>query len=91
MTSEVKTVQAILQKDLVGSDMLTVEELRVLMGITDPEALDLIYRKAYEVKAKYVAKVAYYRGLIEFSNRCIKNCRYCGIRRENDQIGRAHV
>ena len=88
MTSEVKTVQAILQKDLAGSDMLTVEELRVLMGITDPEALDLIYRKAYEVKAKYVAKVAYYRGIIEFSNRCIKNCRYCGIRRENDRTER---
>lgn len=88
MISEVKTVQAILQKDLVGNDMLTEEELRVLMGITDPEALDLVYRKAYEVKAKYVAKVAYYRGLIEFSNRCIKNCRYCGIRRENDRTER---
>lgn len=88
MTSEVKTVQAILQKDLVGNDRLTVEELRVLMGITDPEALDLVYRKAYEVKAKYVAKVAYYRGLIEFSNRCIKNCWYCGIRRDNDRTER---
>lgn len=88
MTSEVRTVQAILQKDLVGQAMLTVEELRVLMGITDPEALDLIYRKAYEVKAKYVAKVAYYRGLIEFSNRCIKNCRYCGIRRDNERTER---
>lgn len=88
MTSEVKTVQAILQKDLVGNDRLTVEELRVLMGITDPEALDLVYRKAYEVKAKYVAKVAYYRGLIEFSNRCIKNCRYCGIRRDNERTER---
>ncbi len=32
--------------------------------------------------------VAYYRGLIEFSNRCIKNCNYCGIRRENDKTER---
>ena len=58
------------------------------MSVTDEEQLQLIYKKAYEVKAKYVQPVAYYRGLIEFSNRCIKNCNYCGIRRENDKTER---
>lgn len=30
----------------------------------------------------------YYRGLLEFSNRCIKNCNYCGIRRDNGEVER---
>lgn len=82
------TVSEILRKDLAGADMLTVEELRFLMNCTDQAELDAIYKKAYEVKACNVDTVAYYRGLIEFSNRCIKNCKYCGIRRENDKTER---
>ena len=81
-------MQDILEKDLVGDEWLTEDELRFLMSVTDEEQLQLIYKKAYEVKAKYVQPVAYYRGLIEFSNRCIKNCNYCGIRRENDKTER---
>ena len=82
------TVDSILEKDLVGNEWLTEEELRFLMTVTDEETLQKIYKKAYEVKAAYVDKVAYYRGLIEFSNRCIKNCLYCGIRYENSKTER---
>lgn len=82
------TVDSILQKDLVGDEWLTEEDLRCLMTVTDEETLKKIYKKAYEVKAAYVDKVAYYRGLIEFSNRCIKNCLYCGIRYENSKTER---
>ena len=52
-------VQDILGKDLVGDEWLTEEELRFLMSVTDEEQLQLIYKKAYEVKAKYVKPVAY--------------------------------
>ena len=82
------TVQEILAKDLVGDEWLTEEELRFLMSATNQADLDLIYKKAYEVKCKYVKPVAYYRGLIEFSNRCVKNCNYCGIRRDNEKTER---
>ena len=67
--SDCLLVQDILAKDLVGDEWLTEEELRFLMSVTDEEQLQLIYKKAYEVKARYVKPVAYYRGLIEFSNR----------------------
>ena len=86
--SDYLQVQDILGKDLVGDESLTEEELRFLMSVTDEDELQLIYKNAYEVKAKSVKPVAYYRGLIEFSNRCIKNCNYCGIRRENDKTER---
>ena len=82
------TVQEILNKDLLGDACLTEEELRFLMSVTDPDDLDAIYKRAYEVKCKFVEPVAYYRGLIEFSNKCIKNCNYCGIRRDNDKAER---
>ena len=48
-------VQDILAKDLVGDEWLTEDELRFLMSVTDEEQLQLIYKKAYEVKAKYVS------------------------------------
>ena len=82
------TVDDILQKDLLGDQWLTEEELRFLMSVTNEDDLQKIYKKAYQVKAKFVEPVAYYRGLIEFSNRCIKNCKYCGIRRDNDKVDR---
>lgn len=82
------TVDSILAKDLVGSDTLTKEEMLFLMDTKDPAELKKIFQKAYEVKCAYVKNKAYYRGLIEFSNRCIKDCKYCGIRRSNDKTDR---
>ena len=38
--------------------------------------------EAYRVKAATVGPAVYLRGLIEISNICVKNCRYCGIRRD---------
>ena len=61
-------VQDILAKDLVGDEWLTEDELRFLMSVTDEEQLQLIYKKAYEVKAKYVKPVAYYRGPVSYTH-----------------------
>jgi biotin synthase len=35
-----------------------------------------------------VGQKVYYRGIIEFSNSCEKNCNYCGIRLDNDNVDR---
>jgi biotin synthase len=43
---------------------------------------------AYAVKAQSVGRAVYLRGLIEFSNVCVKDCLYCGIRRSNRSVGR---
>jgi biotin synthase len=47
-----------------------------------------LFEKAYEIKAKYIGKKTYFRGLIEFSNICSKNCYYCGIRRSTKSVDR---
>ncbi len=77
-----------LHEILNKKEKLTKEELLFLMNLSDPQGLEKLYAAAYEVKAEYVKKKAYYRGLIEFSNRCIKDCFYCGIRKSNTDVER---
>lgn len=43
---------------------------------------------AYELKLKHRGPEVYFRGLIEISNICRKNCLYCGIRRGNCNVER---
>lgn len=44
--------------------------------------------KALELKLKHRGPEVYFRGLIEISNRCRKNCLYCGIRGGNCNVQR---
>lgn len=64
----------------------TRDDLIALLSITDPDELQALYDAAYAVKAAGVGRVVYYRGLVEFSNYCIKDCKYCGIRKSNDEV-----
>jgi len=45
-------------------------------------------KKAYAVMKKSVGEKVYYRGLLEFSNICKRNCNYCGIRKGNSNVRR---
>ena len=76
-------ISNVLQKKQLNKD-----DLVFLLGLTAPEELEQLYRAAYATKKEWVGNVDYYRGLLEFSNRCIKNCCYCGIRRGNRQVER---
>ncbi len=77
----------ILQKARQGAE-LSVVELVALLSITDAEELQELYDCAYFFKEQYVGKVAYFRGIIECSNLCIKDCYYCGIRKSNTNVER---
>lgn len=44
----------------------------------------VLFEASRKVKESYYGDTVYMRGLIEFTNYCNKNCKYCGIRR--DQI-----
>lgn len=75
-------------KDILKKENLSKEDLLKLIQIEDPQELQLLLNKAYEIKLKYIGNKVYYRGLIECSNICIKNCRYCGIRKGNENVER---
>jgi biotin synthase len=51
----------------------------------------LLFWKSEEVKNKYIGKKVWFRGLIEFSNVCGKDCLYCGIRKGNLNITRYNL
>lgn len=66
-------------------DLLSVEQA---LRMTDEAELGRFYSEAYDLKLKYRGPCVYFRGLIEISNICRKNCLYCGIRAGNDKVKR---
>lgn len=59
-----------------------------ILSLTDPQALQELYARAYAVKKQHVGTTVYFRGIIELSNICTKDCLYCGIRRSNRRLTR---
>lgn len=54
----------------------------------DPRKIELFLKEAYRIKEETIGTKVYLRGLIELSNRCSKDCYYCGIRASNKQVER---
>ena len=77
--------------EILEKDNLTKDDLIYLMKVEDPKELEAIFNKAYEVKKREVGQKVFYRGLIEFGNYCVKNCYYCGIRKDNIDVERYHM
>jgi biotin synthase len=75
-------IEEILNKDYLGRD-----DIIDLLSAKE-EDCGAIYRKAGEIKKAFVGNKVYFRGLIEYSNYCIKNCFYCGIRSGNSRYAR---
>jgi biotin synthase len=62
--------------------------IRRALALTSPEELESLYAAAYEVKTQQVGRTVYFRGIIEMSNICRKDCLYCGIRSSNRSVRR---
>ncbi len=70
------------------SGTITQSEIVRMLATEEPEACQALYQQAYSVKQAHVGTKVYYRGIVEFSNYCTKNCFYCGIRRDNPETER---
>lgn len=75
-------------QNIVSKEVLNREDIISLLKIEDETERNELFKKAYEIKEQYLGNKVYYRGLIEFSNICAKNCLYCGIRRGNRNVER---
>ncbi len=75
---------------LLQQETFSREEIVRLLSAGTEEKGQL-YNKAAEVKAQNVGNVVYFRGLIEFSNICSKDCYYCGIRKSNHEAKRYNL
>jgi biotin synthase len=63
--------------------LLRREEISGLISLSDSQEIERLYQAADRVRAECVGEEIFLRGIIEFSNYCMNNCRYCGLRRDN--------
>jgi biotin synthase len=47
-----------------------------------------LFQRAQSVKLQSIGNKVFFRGLVEFSNICAKDCLYCGIRKSNEKVVR---
>lgn len=67
---------------------LSDDEFKALLEAEDEEVLEYLYAAARRVREGIYGKDVYLRGLIEFTNFCKNNCKYCGIRNGNKNCER---
>lgn len=66
----------------------THANLMAILENEDPGFFQALTRYAYDIKTAEVGRHVYFRGIIEFSNICTKDCYYCGIRKSNPLVNR---
>lgn len=65
----------------------SLEEIEFLLR-SEGDEMAALYDKADNIRRKYMGDDVYLRGIVEFSNFCVKNCFYCGIQAGNGKIER---
>ncbi len=74
-------------KEILEKQILTKEDIISLLQ-SEGEERTFLFKKSAEIKEKYIGNKVWFRGLIEFSNICSKDCLYCGIRKGNKKLER---
>ncbi|MEW6660975.1 MAG: [FeFe] hydrogenase H-cluster radical SAM maturase HydE [Bacillota bacterium] len=75
-----------LKKAADGKD-LNLGDLVALLAV-EGETKRQLFSLADETRAKYMGNQVHLRGIIEFSNYCVQNCLYCGLRKSNRKLFR---
>ena len=76
--------------DILTQSSFSHSDLEQLLQC-EGEDKHLLFVAGRTIKELYVGNKVYFRGLIEFSNICAKDCYYCGIRRSNDAVHRYNL
>ena len=74
-------------RELIEKYPLEKEDIIQLLTTTGDD-MQMLFRKAQEVKFSVLDNNVHLRGLIEYSNKCRKSCLYCGVRSNNKNIER---
>jgi len=74
-------------KQILEKDVFSREDIIRLLNCKG-EDRTLLFRKSAGIKESVIGKKVWFRGLIEFSNICGKDCLYCGIRKGNKNLKR---
>ena len=77
-------------KEILEDGKLGREEIITLLEATG-EDKQLLFKRANEIKLQELGNRVHFRGLVEFSNICGKDCYYCGIRKSNREVQRYNL
>jgi biotin synthase len=67
---------------------LSSPDLDFLLSAGDPEEDEALFQTADRVRQEKMGNEVHLRGIVEFSNICVQNCLYCGLRRDNRRLRR---
>jgi biotin synthase len=74
---------------IIHKDCLNRDDIVAILSASSEEAIELIRSRAEEILETHApGKWVFFRGLIEFSNKCANDCLYCGIRASNASFSR---
>jgi biotin synthase len=76
--------------DILNKDEFSGDDIKKLLFCKGEERT-LLFKRSSEIKEKYIGNKVWFRGLIEFSNICGKDCLYCGIRKGNKYLERYNL
>ncbi len=76
--------------EIIQKEKFSHEDLVYLLQ-SEGEDRKKLFAHAAKIKAELLGNKVYFRGLIELSNICSKNCYYCGIRLDNKKVHRYFV
>lgn len=74
-------------KNIISERIFSKEIIIDLLN-ADVEETQIILREAARIREKYIGNKVHLRGLIELTNKCSKNCFYCGIASSNNKVNR---
>lgn len=72
-------------QDILLQTDFSCDDLVALLSAEGDER-QLLFQQAQKVKLENIGNKVYFRGLVEFSNVCAKDCLYCGIRKSNENV-----
>ncbi|MDP4153691.1 MAG: [FeFe] hydrogenase H-cluster radical SAM maturase HydE [Bacillota bacterium] len=76
-----------IDKLTLNSTLDREEFLNLISNITEDDK-QYLFGQAMQARRRHYGNAVYLRGLIEFTNMCKRNCRYCGIRAANKNADR---
>ena len=82
MSKSIETI--ILQETFSKEDIIELLQ-------SNKEDRNKLFAHSAKIKEQYIGRKVHYRGLIEMSNICSKNCYYCGIRLDNNNTQRYDI
>ena len=73
---------------IYAASLPKLEDLEQVLSLSGQEELNVLFSFADSVRKKFCGDGIILRGIIEFSNFCVRECFYCGLNKNNRKLER---